>query len=67
MGQEPTKIGEDLCNSKNLVFNVKQLLNNGVDLMPWLRGRKKLFKWDEGKSSRFRPVNKSTPTSTKSF
>ncbi len=27
------KISEDLSNSKNMVFNVKKLLNDGVDLM----------------------------------
>jgi hypothetical protein len=33
VGQQYTKISEDLSNSKNMVFNVKKLLNDGVDLV----------------------------------
>jgi hypothetical protein len=41
-GQYHTKICTDLSNSKNpLVFNRKKMLNDGVDLMSRLRGRKK--------------------------
>ncbi len=38
VGQHHTKICKELSNSKNLVFNVKKLLNDDVDLTPWLRG-----------------------------
>jgi hypothetical protein len=35
------KISEGLSNSKNMVFNMKKLLNVGVDLTLWQRGLKK--------------------------
>jgi hypothetical protein len=41
MAQHHTKIREDLSNSKSLLFNVKKLLKDNVDLTPKLRGGKK--------------------------
>jgi hypothetical protein len=38
---------KDLSNSKNMVFNVKKLLNDGVDLDLQGRGRKKQCKRKE--------------------
>jgi hypothetical protein len=35
------KFGRTFHNSKNMVFNVKKLLNNGIDLRLWRRGKKK--------------------------
>jgi hypothetical protein len=40
-GQPHTKICEGLAISRNIVLNVKKLLNNGVDLTSWIRGGKK--------------------------
>ncbi len=39
-------IWEDLTNS-NMVFNVKKLLNDGVDLTLWQRGKKKQHEQSE--------------------
>jgi hypothetical protein len=39
-GHQHTKIHKDLSNSKNVVFNEKKLLSDGMDLMPWRKGRK---------------------------
>jgi hypothetical protein len=32
---------DGLSNSKHMVFNMKKMLNNGVDLTLWQRGKKK--------------------------
>ncbi len=48
-GQNKPKIAEDLSNSKNMVFNVKKLLNDGESLMLWRRGRKKQTQLNEYK------------------
>jgi hypothetical protein len=37
-----------------MVFNVKKLLNNGVDLTPWLRDKKKWCQRNQGRSREFR-------------
>ncbi len=37
------KIFGGLSNSKNMVLDMKKLLNVGVDLTQWRRGKKKLF------------------------
>jgi hypothetical protein len=42
------KISEGLSNSKNMVFNTKKLINNGVDLTLWRRGEKKRYGRHEG-------------------
>jgi hypothetical protein len=39
------KIFEDLSKSKNMVFNVKKLSNDGVDLT--LQGRSKKKQWEQ--------------------
>jgi cytidine deaminase len=39
------KICEDLSNGKNMVFNMKELLNVGMDPTPWQRGGKK--RWEQ--------------------
>jgi hypothetical protein len=41
------KISEGLSNSKNMVFEAKKLLNVGVDLTLWRRGKKKQPGWNE--------------------
>jgi hypothetical protein len=40
------KILEDLSNSKNMVFSVKKLLNDGMDLTLWQWDRKKRSQWN---------------------
>ncbi len=35
--QNQIKIYEDLINNNNMVFNVKKLLNDNMDLMLWRR------------------------------
>jgi hypothetical protein len=41
------KIFEGLSNSKYIVFNVKKLLDLGVDLTLWRRGEKKRPGWNK--------------------
>jgi hypothetical protein len=43
-GQHHMNICKDLSNTKKLVFNVKKLLNEGVDVTAQLRGGKKQCK-----------------------
>jgi hypothetical protein len=50
VGQHHTKICENLSNSKNLVFSVIKLLNESLDLMLWLSGRKKRCEQNEGQA-----------------
>jgi hypothetical protein len=40
-GKNKMKIFEGFSNSKNMVFNVKKLVNVAVDLTLWRRGEKK--------------------------
>ncbi len=68
------KISKGLSNSKNMVFNMKKLLNVGVGLMLRQRGKKKQYGQNEWQilqilaaSDWFSPANVSTPTSTNSF
>jgi hypothetical protein len=68
------KIFEDLSKSKNMVFNMKKLLNVGVDLTLQRRGEKKQYEWNElqvlqnyAAECKFLPTDISTPASTKSF
>jgi hypothetical protein len=46
-GQQHFKIWEDLSNSKNMVFNVRKLVNSGVDLTLWRRVKKNQHRWNE--------------------
>jgi hypothetical protein len=39
-GSEQSEDIQDLSNSKNMVFDMKNLLNVGVDLALWRRGEK---------------------------
>jgi hypothetical protein len=41
------KIFKGLSNTKNMVFNVKKLLNIGVGLTLWRKGRKNRFDQNE--------------------
>ncbi len=58
------KIFEGLSNSKNMVFNVLKLLNVGVGLTLWRKGRKNQCEWNERQilqiyvaKDRFSPAN----------
>ncbi len=55
-GKQHRKIWGDLINSKYMVFKVKKLLNNNVDLRPWQKGGKKLCKRNKGRFCGFRPA-----------
>jgi hypothetical protein len=64
----------DLSNSKNKIFNVKKLLNDGLDLTLWQRGKKKRCERIERQilgiyaaDGWLWPVNMSMATSTKGF
>jgi hypothetical protein len=41
------KIFEGLSNSKNIVFSVKKLLNVGLGLTLWQKGRKKRYEQND--------------------
>jgi hypothetical protein len=68
------KIFEGLSNSKNMVFNVKKLLNVGLGLTLRPNGGKNRCERNERQiqrifaaEGRFSPANLKTPTFTQSF
>ncbi len=56
------KMCEDIRNGKNMVCNIKKLLNNSIDLTQQGKGRKKQCKQDESTFCGFLPADRSTPT-----
>jgi hypothetical protein len=68
------KIFEGLSNSKNMILNVKKLLNVGLGLRLWRKGGKNRCERNERQIQQiyaaegwFLPANMKKPTSTKSF
>jgi hypothetical protein len=47
MGQQHTKICEDLSNITDMIFNVKKLLTDDMELMLWQGGKKKASEGNE--------------------